>query len=100
MGGIVGNKWSSENCSPMEAIPTAVCLTTYAGVLECFMRMPLQEMADQITAVTLHIQVGKVFHIDQIVESLSIEENKAGGKIVMRIRTNAAAWVGGRGAGS
>src|SRR5258707_6734854 len=31
MTGIVGNKWSFDNFAPMEAIPTAVSLTTYAG---------------------------------------------------------------------
>jgi len=31
MTGMVGNKWSFEEFSPMEAIPTAVGLTTYDG---------------------------------------------------------------------
>jgi hypothetical protein len=31
MTGIVGNKWSFDNFAPMEAIPTAVCVTVYAG---------------------------------------------------------------------
>jgi NADPH:quinone reductase-like Zn-dependent oxidoreductase len=31
MTGIVGNQWSFENFAPMEAIPAAVSLTTYAG---------------------------------------------------------------------
>ncbi|MGB6026679.1 MAG: zinc-binding alcohol dehydrogenase family protein, partial [Candidatus Sulfotelmatobacter sp.] len=34
MTGIVGNKWWFDNFSPMEAIPTAVNLTTYAGESE------------------------------------------------------------------
>jgi NADPH:quinone reductase-like Zn-dependent oxidoreductase len=84
MTGIVGNKWSFENFSPMEAIPTAVSLTTYAGESEDFMRMPLQELVDQIVAGTLHVQVGRIFRIDQIVEAhRCMEENKAGGKIVV-----------------
>jgi NADPH:quinone reductase-like Zn-dependent oxidoreductase len=37
MTGIVGNKWSFDNFAPMEAIPTAVSLTTYAGESEDFM---------------------------------------------------------------
>jgi hypothetical protein len=28
---MVGNKWSIDNFSPMDMIPTAVCLTTYDG---------------------------------------------------------------------
>lgn len=84
MTGIVGNKWSFDNFSPMEAIPTAVNLTTYAGESEDFMRMPFQELVDQIAAGTLHIRVGKVFHLEDIVEAHRImQENKAGGKIVV-----------------
>ncbi|MBZ5666669.1 MAG: hypothetical protein LAO30_18935 [Acidobacteriia bacterium] len=58
----------------MDAIPTAVSLTTYAGESEDFMRTPLQELVDQ----------RQDFHPDQIVEAhRSMEENKAGGKIVV-----------------
>jgi NADPH:quinone reductase-like Zn-dependent oxidoreductase len=46
--------------------------------------MPLQELVDQIAAGTLHIQVGKIFHLGEIVEAHRLmEENKAGGKIVV-----------------
>lgn len=84
MTGIVGNKWAFEDFAPMEAIPTAVCLTTYAGESEDFMRTPLEELVEQIAAGSLHVQVGKVFHIDEIVEAhRCMEENRAGGKIVV-----------------
>jgi NADPH:quinone reductase-like Zn-dependent oxidoreductase len=84
MTGIVGNKWSFENFAPMEAIPTAVSLTTYGGESEDFMRTPLQELVDQIARGTLHVQIGKTFHLDEIVEAhRCMEENKAGGKIVV-----------------
>jgi NADPH:quinone reductase-like Zn-dependent oxidoreductase len=84
MTGMVGNKWSFDNFSPMEVIPTAVSLTTYAGESQDFMSMPLQELVDQIAAGTLHIQVGKIFHLGEIVEAHRLmEENKAGGKIVV-----------------
>jgi len=84
MTGIVGNKWSFHEFSPMEAIPTTVCLTTYAGESEDFMRTPLEELAGQVAAGTLHVQVGKTFHLDEIAEAHRLmEENKAGGKIVV-----------------
>lgn len=84
MTGIVGNKWSFDNFAPMEAIPTAVCLTSYAGEAEDFMRMPLQNLVDQIASGSLQVQVGKVFRLDYIVEAhRCMEENKAGGKIVV-----------------
>src|SRR6516165_11048298 len=84
MTGIVGNKWSFENFAPMEAIPTGVSLTTYAGESEDFMRMPLEDLVEQIAAGTLRVQVGKPFQLDEIVEAhRCMEENKAGGKIVV-----------------
>jgi NADPH:quinone reductase-like Zn-dependent oxidoreductase len=84
MTGIVGNKWSFDEFAPMEEIPTAVCLTTYAGESEDFMRTPLKELIDQIAKGTMHVQVGKRFRLEEIVEAHRLmEENKAGGKIVV-----------------
>jgi len=84
MTGIVGNKWSFDNFAPMEAIPTAVSLTTYAGESEDFMRTPLEDLVEQIAANTLRVQIGKVFRLEEIVEAhRCMEENKAGGKIVV-----------------
>jgi NADPH:quinone reductase-like Zn-dependent oxidoreductase len=84
MTGIVGNKWSFENFAPMEAIPTAVRLTAYAGESEDFLRTPLDDLAAQIAAGSLVVQIGKVFRLDEIVEAhRCMEENKAGGKIVV-----------------
>jgi len=84
MTGIVGNKWSFDNFAPMEAIPTAVSLTTYAGESEDFMRTPLEDLVEQIAAGTLRVQIGRTFHLDEIAEAhRCMEENKAGGKIVV-----------------
>jgi NADPH:quinone reductase-like Zn-dependent oxidoreductase len=84
MTGIVGNKWSFDNFAPMEAIPTAVSLTTYAGESEDFMRTPIESLVEQIAAGTLRVHVGKTFRLDEIVEAhRCMEENKAGGKIVV-----------------
>ena len=84
MTGIVGSKWSFDNFAPMEAIPTAVSLTTYAGESQDFMQTPLEELAGQIAAGTSHVQIGRIFHLDEIVEAhRCMEENKAGGKIVV-----------------
>ena len=84
MTGIVGNKWAFDNFAPMEAIPTAVSLTTYAGESEDFMRTPLGELVKQIATGALRVQIGRTFHLDEIVEAhRCMEENKAGGKIVV-----------------
>jgi NADPH:quinone reductase-like Zn-dependent oxidoreductase len=84
MTGMVGNKWSFDSFSPMDVIPTAVSLTTYAGESEDFMLTPLDELVEQITAGTLPIQIGRTFQLGDIVEAhRCMEENKAGGKIVV-----------------
>jgi NADPH:quinone reductase-like Zn-dependent oxidoreductase len=84
MTGIVGNKWSLDEFNPMEAIPTAVCLTAYAGENDDFMRTPLEELAEQIAAGSLRIPVARTFRLDDIVEAHRLmEQNRAGGKIVV-----------------
>jgi NADPH:quinone reductase-like Zn-dependent oxidoreductase len=43
-----------------------------------------EDLVEQIAAGTLRVQVGKVFHLDEIVEAQRcMDENKAGGKIVV-----------------
>jgi NADPH:quinone reductase-like Zn-dependent oxidoreductase len=85
MTGMVGNKWQIENFSPMEAIPTAVGLTTYDGGREDFMATPLQSLVQQIEAGELRVTVSRRFGIDDIVEAhRAMETNVAGGKIVVQ----------------
>ncbi len=84
MTGMVGNKWDLERFAPMEAIPTSVCLTTYAGEAEDFMRTPLQEFVSEVEAGRTRVKVGRVFGLDEIVEAHRVmEENRAGGKLVV-----------------
>jgi NADPH:quinone reductase-like Zn-dependent oxidoreductase len=84
MTGIVGNKWALDQFSPMDAIPTAVCLTSYDGGPEDFMLTPMQELADDIAAGDFTVQIGKVFSLDDIVEAhRTMEQNLGGGKIVV-----------------
>jgi NADPH:quinone reductase-like Zn-dependent oxidoreductase len=84
MTGMVGNKWWLDKFSPMESIPTAVNLTCYSGGPEDFIATPLADLVKQIKEETMKIQIGKVFHLDDIVEAhRMMEENKAGGKIVV-----------------
>ena len=83
MTGMVGNKWSFDDFSPMDVIPTAVCLTTYDGGPQDFMLTPLEELVEQVAAGTLRVQVGN-FRLDDIVEAhRCMEENKAGGKVLV-----------------
>lgn len=82
--GIVGDRWTFAEFNPMEAIPTAVRLTAYAGESADFLRTPLDDLAGQVAAGTLPIPIGRVFQLDDIVEAhRCMEENAAGGKIVV-----------------
>lgn len=84
MTGMVGNRWSIEDFSPMEAIPTGVCLTTYAGGVCDFMAMPMQSLIDQVGCGQLKVTVGRVFRLEEIVEAhRTMETSQARGKIVV-----------------
>ena len=84
MTGMVGNAWAIRDFEVMGAIPTAVCLTTYQGDEKDFANTPLEEMVKQIKEGQLKVQVGKTFVLDDIVEAhRTMEENRAGGKIVL-----------------
>jgi NADPH:quinone reductase-like Zn-dependent oxidoreductase len=48
------------------------------------MLTPLEKLAEQIAAGMLHVQIGRTFQLDEIVDAhRCMEENKAGGKIVV-----------------
>jgi NADPH:quinone reductase-like Zn-dependent oxidoreductase len=84
LSGIVGNEWTWNGVNPMEAIPSAVHLTTYSGAAPDFMRTPLGDLARQVKAGTLSLPLGPTFRLDQIVDAhRCMEENRAGGKIVV-----------------
>jgi NADPH:quinone reductase-like Zn-dependent oxidoreductase len=81
---MVGGKWWFEKFSPMDSIPSCVNLTVYDGGVTEFMEMPLNRMIQQIDDGTMALTVGKVFHLNDIVEASRVqEENTAGGKIVV-----------------
>ncbi len=84
MTGMVGNKWDFDRFAPMEAIPTTVKLTTYAGEASDFMNTPLQDFVQEIEDGRTVIRVGKVFRLTEIVEAhRCMEENRARGKIAV-----------------
>lgn len=84
MTGMVGNKWSFDNFSPMDAIPTAVSLTTYDGGAEDFMLTPFDKLVQQVATGKLRVQIGRTFSLNDIADAhRCMEENKAGGKIVV-----------------
>ncbi|MDW4500310.1 zinc-binding alcohol dehydrogenase family protein [Sulfitobacter sp. D35] len=84
MTGMVGNAWEFERFSPMDAIPTAVNLTTYSGGAGDFLSTPLQQVVDAVEAGVFAPPIGMSFSIDEIVAAhRAMEDNTAGGKIVV-----------------
>lgn len=84
MTGMVGDKWAFENFSPMDAIPTTVKLTSYAGEVEDFINTPLQEVVHDVESGRMRIKRGPTFTLDQIAEAhRCMEENQALGKLVV-----------------
>ncbi len=84
MTGIVGNAWSLRDFAPMDAIPSAVRLTAYGGTAADFLRTPFEALAAHVSSGALPIRVGRTFHLNDIVEAhRCMEENRAGGKIVV-----------------
>lgn len=61
MTGMVGNKWSLNDFGPMDAIPTAVNLTTYGGGNENFMAAPFTELLSHISSGEMRVQVRNTF---------------------------------------
>lgn len=84
MTGMVGNAWEFDRFSPMDAIPSAVNLTTYSGGTEDFLSTPLQQVVDAVESGSFAPPIGRTFGIDDIVEAhRTMESNAAGGKIVV-----------------
>lgn len=80
MTGVVGNSWAINDFKPMEAIPAASHLTSYASGPVEFQDTPLEELAQQVKTGKLRIPIGKVFKIDDIVEAhRTMDSHKAGG---------------------
>ena len=103
-----GNRWTLDNFYPRQAIPNTVYLTTYGGgpvefsktpdVTVCsggrssrkmmlkrsLVETPLNDLLNLIQVGKLRLQIGKVFHIDEIVKAHeTMESNLARGKIVI-----------------
>lgn len=82
--GLVGGSPFVPNFNPLSAIPTGRYLTAYAERIFDPGNLPLAALIDQIEEGSLKIPVGKILHMDQIVEAHEcMEKNEGGGKIVV-----------------
>jgi NADPH:quinone reductase-like Zn-dependent oxidoreductase len=79
--GVVGG---NNNSDLRSALPAGATYGFYGGEQEDFHTMPLQKLVKQVVDGTLPVQIGRTFHIDEIVEAhRTMEKNTAGGKIVV-----------------
>ena len=78
--GVVGG----NNSDLKSALPVGATYAFYGGEQEDFHAMPLEKLIKQVVNGTLPFQIGRTFHIDEIVDAhRAMEENTAGGKIVV-----------------
>ncbi len=85
MTGILGGSWVLERFQPMGDIPTAVKLTSYSGEAADMTPAQLQDYVDLVETDKLEIQTGPVFEFEELIEAHRLmDENRAGGKIVVR----------------
>jgi NADPH2:quinone reductase len=85
MTGILGGKWSLDNFHPMGDIPTGVKLTSYSGEASDLNGDQLQSYLDLVAAGKLVVKTGPVFPFEELIEAHKLmDQNKAGGKIVIR----------------
>ena len=86
MTGILGNAWTLPDFSPMGDIPSLGKLTVYMGESKNLDKNLLQEFITHVELGHIKLNIDSVFDLKQIVEAHQyMEDNKAKGKIVVRI---------------
>jgi NADPH:quinone reductase-like Zn-dependent oxidoreductase len=84
MTDVAGTQRSVARFSPMDVIPPAVNLTTFACGVDDFLRTPLDELVTQIAAGTLRMPSAQVFSLDDIGAAHRwLETDETGGKVVV-----------------
>lgn len=85
MTGILGGSWVLDHFHPMGDVPTAVKLTSYSGEAADMTPAQLQAYVDLVETGRLEVKTGPVFRFEDLVQAHRLmDENRAGGKIVVR----------------
>ncbi|KAK7432509.1 hypothetical protein QQZ08_001074 [Neonectria magnoliae] len=69
-----GDEWTLNGWNPMESIPSGVYLTTFSGGRDDFIETSLSDMARQIKAGKLKLQIGHTFTLDEITDAHKLME--------------------------
>jgi len=86
MTGILGNEWTMKDFTPMDDIPSQGRLTVYTGGSIDLGKELLQEFIFEVKKGTVKLNIDRIFKLDEIPHAHQyMEDNKAQGKIVVRI---------------
>nr|WP_246206159.1 zinc-binding dehydrogenase [Fulvivirga aurantia] len=86
MTGILGNEWTMKEFTPMGDIPSLGRLTVYMGESKNLSKELLQEFIDDVENGNIKLNVDRIFQLSEVAEAHQyMEDNKAKGKIIVRI---------------
>lgn len=89
MTGILGGEWELKHFRPMEDIPTSVKLTGYSGDASNITEKELNHYLREAENGNLNIKLGPSFSFEDLHKGHQlIDENRAGGKMVIYHREN------------
>jgi NADPH:quinone reductase len=84
--GMLSNQWTVRDFYPIDYLPRGVRLTAYGGEAADLPPRLLQDFLDGVAAGTAAVPVGRVYHLDQIVQAhADMEGNRASGKLVVLV---------------
>ena len=86
MTGILGGKWEMEHFAPMDAIPTAVKLTAYAGEATDLTTEELQKYLDLVERGEMKVPSARTFPFSELQDAHRLmDSNRGNGKIVITV---------------
>ena len=84
--GMLSNQWTVRDFYPIDYLPRGVRLTAYGGEAADLPPRLLQHFLDGAAAGTAAVPVGRVYHLDQIVQAhADMEANRVSGKLVVLV---------------
>jgi len=84
--GMLSNQWTVRDFYPIDYLPRGVRLTAYGGGAADLPPRLLQDFLNGVAAGTAAVPVGRVYHLDQIVQAhADMEANRVSGKLVVLV---------------
>jgi NADPH:quinone reductase len=84
--GMLSNQWTVRDFYPIDYLPRGVRLTAYGGEAADLPPRLLQDFLNDVAAGTAAVPVGRVYHLDQIVQAhADMEASRASGKLVVLV---------------